>query len=114
MTLLVRFLLLLLWLAPAAAKRKAASSLQKDVTLINESHGKLNVYWVHPTTRALSIMNADAPVLPGVSIPLQSFVNHEFEIHEVASDATGECVSSPDKTCRRAIFQVTPHDDQSK
>jgi hypothetical protein len=81
---------------------------QKDILLLNEANVPLQVYWVHPQTRQLTLMTTDAPCQPGSTVPLQSFAHHEFEVHEV-----GSCDSTADKTCRRAIFQVSPHDDQS-
>lgn len=82
---------------------------EKDVLLFNEAGVNIDVYWVHPQTKAIHRMTDDNEVTDGTHIPLKSFASHEFEIHEA-----GDCGSTGDKTCRRTIFQVSPHDDQSK
>ncbi|CAB9518364.1 Probable prolyl 4-hydroxylase [Seminavis robusta] len=86
---------------------------QKDVTLFNEAGLSIDVFWVHPQNGGIHKMTADGEVIKdGLSIPLKSFAGHEFEVHEVPNPSTGECDTTDSKTCRRAIFQVTPYDDQ--
>ena len=98
----------LLLAASSTSTTNAKENDQKDVLLLNEAGVPLQVYWVHPQTRQLSLMTANGPCQPGGSVPLQSFAHHEFEVHEI-----GSCDQTKDKTCRRAIFEVSPHDDQS-
>lgn len=94
----------LVWLATAAPQT------QKDVVLFNEAGVTIDVYWVHPQTKEIHRMTGENEVKDGMHVPLKSFADHEFEIHE-AGDC-GTSAGGDSGVCRRTVFQVTPHDDQ--
>ena len=95
--------------APAPVTNK---STKRDIKIINESGSKVEVYWIHPNTRAGSLMSSPN-ILSGASFPLNSFVGHEFEARELPSEKTGYCKSA-DKICKIASFAVSANSDQGK
>lgn len=58
-------------------------------------------------------MSSAEGVYDGGTMPLNSFVGHEFEIREVANAKTGSC-TSPDKVCHMGSFKVSEHDNMSE
>jgi len=93
--------------APATTK-----ATERPIKILNESGSKVEIYWVHPHTRELSLMSSPN-VLNGASFNLNSFVGHEFEIRELPSSKTGVCKGS-DQTCRTNYLAVTENSEQSE
>jgi hypothetical protein len=83
--------------------------VDRAIRLLNESGSKLEVYWVNSQTGDRVLMSTPV-VHSGAVMPLNSFVGHEFEIHEVPSTKTGEC---KDQTCHSGSFVVSENDDQA-
>lgn len=103
MMMMMRFVVLLLAIIAILLYTASARPPNRSIQMINESGSSFEVYWIHPTTRELSLMSS-SPVVPGASFPLQTFVGHEFEMRE-----TGECKS---QTCRMATFAISENDEQ--
>ena len=95
--------------APAPVTNK---STKRSIKIINESGSKVEVYWIHPQTRAGSLMTTPS-ILSGAMFPLNSFVAHEFEARELPSEKTGHC-KSQDKICKKTNFAVSANSDQGK
>ena len=88
----------------------APSGVERNIKIVNESGGRIEVYWIHPQTREGSLMSTP-DVQNGATFPLNSFVGHEFEIREKPSKTTGVCKSA-DQTCKQGFFAVSENDDQ--
>jgi hypothetical protein len=71
----------------------------------------VEVYWIHPQTRAGSLMTTPN-ILNGALFTLNSFIGHEFEARELPSEKTGHC-KSEDKICNKANFVVSANADQA-
>jgi hypothetical protein len=95
--------------AEVPATNKATS---RNIKILNESGGKVEIHWIHPQTRAATLMSTPN-VMNGASFPLNSYIGHEFEVRELPSTTTGVCPSE-DQTCRTALFPVSGNADQSK
>ena len=91
----------------AAAEAARGRGVNRNIKIVNESGGKIEVYWVHPSTRDTARMS-DPHVVNGAEFPLDSFVGHEFEIREIPGDG-GEC---KDQVCRTTYFKVSENDEQ--
>jgi hypothetical protein len=50
--------------------------------------------------------------MQGANFPLNSFINHEFEVREVPVTSTGAC-KSENQVCRSTSFVVSPGDEQT-
>lgn len=96
-------------LAGAPPTTKATS---RYIKILNESGSKVEIYWIHPQTREVTLMSAPN-VMNGASFPLNSYIGHEFEVRELPSASTGVCLSE-DQTCKSTTFAVSENDDQSK
>ena len=94
--------------APATNKQTT-----RGIKILNESGSRVEVYWIHPTTRATSLMSSPH-VFNGAAFPLNSFVGHEFEVRELPSQSTGLCNITGDETCHSGYFTVSENDDQSE
>jgi 2OG-Fe(II) oxygenase superfamily len=79
--------------------------------LTNDSVSRMNVAWVHPTTKE-AVSMTEEPIVPGADFVLDSFVGHEFEISEVPGGKTGVCNRAPDKKCRVTYTTVSANDNQ--
>lgn len=51
-------------------------------------------------------------VMHGANFPLNSFMDHEFEVREVPAASTGAC-KSENQVCRSTSFVVSPGDEQT-
>lgn len=111
----LRLSVLLLAVAALATATAAAVTrmrgIHRHIRIMNDSGVKITVFWVHPETREASLMS-DPFVVVGAEFPLESYVDHEFEIRELADGASGECSKAVDRTCRHTYFKVTDNDDQ--
>lgn len=86
-----------------------AEATSRDLMILNQSGKKVAIYWVHPYTRELSLMS-NPHVIPGAEFPLNSFVGHEFEMHELPSSKTGTC--GPNNVCQKGLFAVSENAEQ--
>jgi hypothetical protein len=115
-TAMLRSLFLLVLLSSASvitAKERPPvtnKSTSRAIKIMNHSGSRLEVYWIHPQTREGTLMSSPI-VMNGADFPLNSYVGHEFEIRELPSKKTGECISE-DQTCRSTYFTVSENDDQ--
>lgn len=96
----------------SAAAPPTTKATERPIKILNESGSKVEIYWIHPQTGALSIMSTPN-VLNGASFNLNSFIGHEFEIRELPSSKTGYC-NGEEKTCRTNYMAVTENSEQSK
>eukprot|EP00934_Nitzschia_sp_Nitz4_P002682 Nitzschia sp. Nitz4//scaffold246_size28974//4729//6245//NITZ4_008081-RA/size28974-snap-gene-0.1-mRNA-1//1//CDS//3329543909//2672//frame0 len=103
--------LLLLVSLVLALLAQANKGLERNIKLLNTSGSKVEIYWVHPTTGALTLMSAP-DVMNGATFALDSFIGHEFEIRELASAKTGEC-KGEGQVCRTNYMTVTENSDQT-
>lgn len=92
--------------APATTK-----ATERPIKILNQSGSTVEIYWIHPSTRELSLMS-NPNVMNGAPFNLNSFVEHEFEIRELPSAKTGLCKGA-DKVCRTNYLMVTVNSDQS-
>jgi hypothetical protein len=99
--------LVLLLLSPLLT---CSRQVDRNLRILNESGGRVELYWVHPETRALSLMSTPF-IYDGATFPLQTYVGHEFEVRELPSTKTGEC---GDETCKIGLFAISGNDDQRK
>lgn len=100
------FLSTLLLLLLVSAQR----GIKRNIKIINDTSGRILIFWVHPQTREPSLMSDAAGIPSGADFPLDSFVGHEFEVRELASQRTGAC---KDNVCRHAYFAVSENDEQT-
>jgi len=100
----LRTLLVLLFL-------KIVSSVQipRPITIRNECGRRASVSWVSPDDGSLHLMSTP-DIVSGADFDLKSFVTHKFEVKELPSKSTGECVT-PGK-CRVEYFIVSDNLDQ--
>jgi len=98
-------------LAVCAAAPPTTKATERPIKILNESGSKVEIYWVHPQTGALSIMSTPN-VLNGASFNLNSFIGHEFEIRELPSSKTGTC-KGEEQTCRTNYLAVTENSEQT-
>ena len=103
-------LLLVLLLVPIVQSNNNSKKrgVNRHIKILNHSGRKVEVYWVHPSTRETVLMS-DPYVVSGAEFPLDSYVGHEFEVRELASDSNGAC---RDQVCRQTYFQVSENDEQ--
>ena len=102
----LRTLLVLLFL-------KIVSSVQipRPITIRNESGRRASVSWVSPDDGSLHLMSTP-DIVSGADFDLKSFVTHKFEVKELPSKSTGECLT-PGK-CRVEYFIVSDNLDQGE
>ena len=93
--------------AGAPPTTKATS---RKIKVVNQSGGKVELYWVHPQTAATTLMSTPN-ILNGADFPINSYVGHEFQIRELPAVSTGKC-RSDDQTCRISNFVVSENEDQ--
>lgn len=107
---LAQLLVLFVLLSVSTADRKRG--INRSIKIINDTGGKIEIYWIHPDTREPSLMSSPY-VVTGADFPLESYVGHEFEAREMGDTATGTCNKAADKVCRHVFFAVTDNDEQS-
>lgn len=83
---------------------------QRELRLLNDSGTRIQLFWVHPETRATTLLSRPG-IYDGSTFPLNTFANHEFEIHEMPSPKTGAC-NNEEKVCRIGRFTVSQAEDQ--
>jgi len=79
----------------------------RSITIYNACKNKVEILWVHPSTREESLMGG---VFPGTDYTLNSFVGHEFVARE-KPNKSGDCVNE-EKVCRLGTLIVSENDDQ--
>ena len=99
--------IVLLLISPLLA---CSRNVDRSLRILNESGARVELYWVHPETRAASLMSTPF-IYDGATFPLKTFVGHEFEVRELPSTKTGEC---GDQTCKIGFFVISGNDDQRK
>ncbi len=102
----------LCWTAVVGVAPPTTKATERPIKILNESGSKVEIYWIHPQTGALSLMSTPN-VLNGASFNLNSFIGHEFEIRELPSSKTGVCKGT-EQTCRTNYLSVTENSEQSK
>lgn len=106
------FLLILLaaFLPSIARKRKSALGTDRSARVLNESEVKIDVFWIHATTRAVESSQTEGKgIFFGSDTGISSYIGHSFEIQELPNEKTKKCVR---KTCRKAYFTVSSNEDQ--
>ena len=102
-------ILLLIDVQGAPATTKLTS---RKINILNDSGSRVEIHWVHPTTRETVLMTTP-DIMHGGTFPLNSFVEHEFEVRELPSSKTGVC-KSEDKVCRITTMIVSEGDEQGE
>ena len=77
------FVGLLCW-SVVGAVPATTKATERPIKILNESGSRVEIYWIHPQTRELTLMSAPN-VLNGATFNLNSFIGHEFEIRELPS-----------------------------
>lgn len=84
---------------------------QRKINILNDSGSRTAIYWIHPETREGVLMTVP-DIMHGATFPLNSYVEHEFEVREVPAASTGIC-KSEGQVCRTTLFKVSPGDEQT-
>lgn len=91
-----------------------SAQVERSLRIINDSGARVELFWVHPTTRATSLLSTPY-IYDGATFPLKTYVGHEFEVREIANAKTGECSGGGgDQTCKIGVFSISENDDQRK
>lgn len=111
-----RLLLLLVLLAALlpsfARKRKSFSGTERSVRIMNQSEVKIDVFWIHITTRELDASQTEGKGIAfGSDTGISSYTGHSFEIQELPNEKTKKCRQ---RNCRKAYFSVSANEDQCK
>ncbi len=86
----------------------------RSLRIVNQAGHRIDVFWINRWENdALSLSTAEGGVLFGTESGLNSFIGHEFEVHELPSKKTGTC-GGEGGVCRKGHFQVNANDDQCK
>jgi hypothetical protein len=78
--------------------------VNRNLRILNDSRARVELYWIHPTTKALSLLTTPF-IYDGATFPLQTYVGHEFEVRELANAKTGECYGG-EQTCKIGHFAI--------
>ena len=84
--------------------------MSRSITIQNKCLSALDVYWV-PGDGGQLIQQPNCPMVAGGDMHLSSYVSHTFEVREMPSKKTGECMGK-DKTCSVSYFTVNHNQDQ--
>jgi hypothetical protein len=106
LTLLLQILLLLPFVV-------SVNPQSRDLRIINEAGFKIEIFWINRWKNDELVLNSEDGIFHGAESKINSYVSHEFEIHEVPNKITGKC-KGPDNTCRKGHFQVNENDEQCK
>jgi hypothetical protein len=102
-------LVLVLWISVSVGENGRCS-----FRLVNDAGVTIEVFWVEPTSRdGVLLTTPDVGMLPGLEIPFDSFVGHEFEIREMPAANTGECANESNE-CHSSSFIVSETEDLCK
>lgn len=82
----------------------ASTQIPRNFRLLNESNDRIELYWIHPQTGE-EFMMSNPTILPGADFPLDSFVDHKFEVREM------KCQQDL-ATCKKCTFVVSENDEQ--
>jgi hypothetical protein len=87
---------------------------RRSIRIVNHAGVKIEVYWVEPSSReGFLLTTPNAGMHPGLEIPFDSFVGHEFEIREMPAANTGECANESN-VCNSATFIVSETENECK
>lgn len=96
----------------ARNRRKHGHPHSRSVRVMNKSGVRIDIFWIHPTTRELAPSHTDGEgVMFGGESGISSYVGHEFEVVELPNKKTKKCAQ---KECRKAHFTVNTNEDQCK
>lgn len=85
----------------------------RDIRIINEAGFKVEIFWINRWKNDELVLNSDEGIFHGAESQINSYVTHEFEVHEIPNKKLGKC-KGPDDTCRKGYFQVNDNDEQCK
>jgi hypothetical protein len=99
----------------------SSSAEEVIVKLRNDSGEIVSVHWMHPQTKEAVLLSQ---VQPNVTYTLNSYYQHEFQIHQEPNEETGLCAGATygDETntaaaegeCKMNYFAVQHHRQQCK
>ena len=93
----------------APLRRKDGNPLSRSMRVRNESGVKLDIFWIHPTTRELAASHTSGDgIVFGAESGILSYVGHEFEVREMPNKH-GKC---HDTECRKTYFACNDNEDQ--
>ena len=71
----------------------------------------MELNWIHPQTKQRSLMT-DPDILHGAEFTMNSYVSHAFELRELPSKRTKECLVPGQ--CKTVNFAVNHNDKQGE
>lgn len=96
----------------ARNRRKNGHPHSRSVRVMNKSGLRIDVFWIHPTTRELAPSHTEGEgIMFGGESGISSYVGHEFEVVELPNKKTKKCAQ---KECRKTHFTVNTNEDQCK
>jgi hypothetical protein len=103
------FVVFVLWISVSVGEDG-----RRSIRIVNHAGVKIEVYWVEPSSReGFLLTTPNAGMHPGLEIPFDSFVGHEFEIREMPAANTGECANESN-VCNSATFIVSETENECK
>ena len=90
--------------------RKGDNPTARDIHIVNKSDVKVDIFWVNPQTREL-VKSIDTGILKGSDSLINSYIGHQFEVHELPRKTTKTCRGENGK-CRKTNFVVSNSEDQ--
>jgi hypothetical protein len=91
----------------------AVNPQARDIRIINEAGFKVEIFWINRWKNDELVLNSEDGIFHGAESNINSYITHEFEVHEVPNKKLGKC-KGPDDTCRKGYFQVNENDEQCK
>ena len=85
----------------------------RDIRIINEAGFKVEIFWINRWKNDELVLNSEDGIFHGAESQINSYVTHEFEVHEVPNKKLGRC-KGPGNTCRKGYFQVNENDEQCR
>jgi hypothetical protein len=85
----------------------------RDIRIINEAGFKVEIFWINRWKNDELVLNSEDGIFHGAESNINSYITHEFEVHEVPNKKLGKC-KGPNNTCRKGYFQVNENDEQRK
>lgn len=90
---------------PLRARAATGESIEAKVVIINDTGGFINMYWVHPLSRELELLN-EYPEGKGDHadgrFKWEAYVNQEFVVEQA-----GVCMVEEEAPCRQVNFTVS-------
>ena len=102
--------------AAALGKTRHKTPESREIFIQNETGRRIDVMWINRFVNP-NTFHSNSPdemgYAYGSSTGIDSFVGHEFEVRELPSKTTKQCLFG-ENACRKAHFQVSVEENQCK